>query len=43
MLDLAGQVTESKIDELVPLVFDEGQDVAWRLGHGASFRLGYQV
>ena len=37
MLDLAGQVTEAKVDELVPLVGDEGQDVGSRLAHGAPF------
>ena len=37
MLDLAGQVAEAKVDELVPLVGDEGQDVGSRLAHGAPF------
>jgi hypothetical protein len=38
MLDLAWQVTEAKVDELVALVSDKGQDVGSRLAHGNSFR-----
>jgi hypothetical protein len=39
MLDLTGQVAEAKIDELVALIGDKGQDVGSRLAHGCSFRL----
>jgi hypothetical protein len=37
MLDLPGQVTEAQVDEFVPLIGDEGQDVGSRLAHGSSF------
>jgi hypothetical protein len=39
VLDLTGQVTEAKIDELVALICDKGQDVGSRLAHGAPFLL----